>query len=895
MAEGDGMGRIFVSHAEADGPWAEWAAWQLEHVGYDVELDAWDWSTGDNVVVRTNAALERHGVRVLVLLSTAYFEQDRAAMREWAAVLAGSGRLIPVRLDDVEIPAMLAPLLTCSLAGLDEADARRSLVDAVAGPRRPEHGPTFPRSGGGPGRRFPGSLPRVWNLPGRNAGFTGRDELLARLRQAFTTDSTVAVRALRGRGGVGKTQLAIEYAYRFAATYELAWWISSEEAALVPDQLATLAVRTGVARPDAPVGEACEALAAELRSSGRWLLVFDNAEDPAALTRHLPSGGGHVLITSRTPGWQPRAVPIDVDAFTRAESIALLRNRVPHLSGADADALAEALEDLPLALEQAAALLADGLTAGQYRQLLEERISEVLDEGRPDGYPVSLAAQIGLSAARLAETSAAALTLLHACALLAPEPFPLHACVRRPGAEPPPVLAGLLGDPLAVRRALNALAGQGLARVQDGMVQLHRLTQAVVRDQLAPADRASGTRAAEALLAAAVPASAGDPANWPVWSDLVPHALALDPAELGTEAGRFAVLDACWYLMDGGHATAALPPLTGLFGTWTERFGPDHPHTLRAAQFLVRAHADTGDLARARELNEETLVRMRLVLGEDHPDTLVGAAYLATLLAASGQTQAARRVEEETLAQMRRVLGEDDPHTLAVSASLANRLDALGDGKAARTLGEDTLARMRRVLGEDHPVTLTNAGNLANRHAQSGDPEAARALAEDTLARQRRTVGEDDPRTLTTAYNLTALLLTSGRTEEARRLAEDTMTRQRRVLGWDHPDTLRTAHNLSVVLSACGDLQAARKLDEDTLARRQSFGADHPDTLRTAVNLAIRLWRLGETEAGRALAEDSLSRMRRVLGGNHPDTVNTAELLRTLAGEGTDEDPGEAR
>ncbi|MER5517252.1 FxSxx-COOH system tetratricopeptide repeat protein [Streptomyces sp. NPDC002763] len=877
--EDGGTGRIFVSYAGVDRTWAEWAAWQLEDADYDVELDCWDWRVGDNSVARINAALKRDGVRVLALFSAGYFDPAHFMIDQWSPVLAAGDRLIPVRLDDAEPPPSLRPLVASSLVGLNEEEARQALYDAVTGPRRPHTEPPFPRAGAGSGRRLPGSLPRVWNLPGRNAGFTGRDKLLEHLRQALTTRSPVAVRALRGRGGVGKTQLAIEYAYRYAADYELAWWISSEEVALIPDQLAALAVKTGVALADMPVGEACEALAAELRSGGGWLLVFDNAEDPAALARYLPSGGGHVLITSRNPNWYARAVPIDVDAFSRAESTALLCNRVRGLPEADAAALAKGLEDLPLALEQAAALLAAGMTVETYQRLLGERISEVLDEGCPDGYPVSLAAQIRLSSERLAGTSPAALTLLRACALLAPEPFPLHACVH-PVPDLPPALAGLLADPLAAGRASSALARQGLARTQDGMVQLHRLTQAVVRGQLTAAERAEGTRAAEALLTAAVPDGTGGPATWAAWSDLIPHMLAFEPAELATARGRFAVLDACWYLMDGGHAATALPHLRRLQHTWTEQFGPDHPHTLRAAQFLVRAHADTGGHALARELNEDTLARMRRVWGEDDPNTLAGAAYLATLLARAGETQEARKLEEDTLARMRRVLGEDDPHTLGVFANLANRLEALGDHQAARALGEDIVARMRRVLGEDHPATLAGAANLANRLAQLDDLDAARTLAEDTLARQRRTAGEDDRHTLITAFNLVTVLLALEETEAARKLAEDTLTRQRRTLGWDHLDTLGTAHNLAVCLSALGEVQAARELDGDTVRwRTRVLGADHPDTLRTAANLAVRLGRLEETEAARHLVADTLSRMRRVLGDCHPDVLNTADLL----------------
>ncbi|WP_059008331.1 FxSxx-COOH system tetratricopeptide repeat protein [Streptomyces specialis] len=839
-------GRVFISHAGADRAWAEWAGWQLEDAGYSVELDTWDWSAGDNFVLRMNDALAAG--RMLALFSEAYFDRARFTTEEWTAVLAAREKLVPVRIDDTPAPPMLRALIAPSLVNLGEPQARRVLLTAMAGPRRPGSPPAFPaatdggrlRELGGSGPRLPGSLPRVWNLPKRNAGFSGRDALLVHLRRALAGGSRVAVRALRGRGGVGKTQLAIEYAHRFAGEYELAWWIRSETPELIPEQLAALAVRTGSAGPDDRAEDACEALAEELRTRGRWLLVFDNAEDPAALAPYLPEGGGHVLITSRNPHWAVHAMPVEVDTFARAESVSLLRARVPNLGDTDADLLARALDDLPLALDQAAALLVDGLTPAQCLRLLEERISLVLDAGHPDTYPVSLAAQIRLSTERLAQVRPAALTLLRACALLAPEPFPLHACTH-PVAAPHPVLAGLLAEPLRARDALGALARQGLARVQDGAVQVHRLTQAVVRDQLSPAERADASLAAETLLTAALPGDPADPPTWAAWSDVIPHLLAVDVAALATEEGRSAVRDACWYLMDRGNAHTALPRLEQAHAVWLRQLGPDHPDTLWAAHHLARACGDTGDHARARDLDEDTLARRRRVLGPGHPYTLRSADNLAIRLGDLGDVEAARALAEETFEQWRAAFGQDDPDTLGTAGNLAIWMADLGEVEAARELGQDTLERMRQVLGPDHPETLRTATNLAVWQARLGQTEAARDLGQDTLERQRR------------------------------------------LLGPDHPDALRTASNLAIRLADLGEVEAARDLGDDTLRRRRRvLGDDHPETLRTASNLAIDLMTLGETDAARTLARDTRDRRLRLLGEDHPDTTLLTDLLTEL-------------
>ncbi|MFF3326121.1 TIR domain-containing protein [Streptomyces sp. NPDC002889] len=380
--------RLFVSYAGADRAWAEWVAWQLQDAGYEVELDAWHWEAGANAVLRMNQAMERG--RMVALFSVAYFDPERWTTEEWTAVLAGreKGRLIPVRIEGATAPLILRPLVAPALFGLDEEKAREALLTAVTGPVPPRVSPGFPGDGGtgrlrnmgAKGPRLPGTLPRVWNVPARNAGFVGRDGTLVDVRTRLAGGQPVAVLALDGRGGVGKTQPATEYAHRFCGEYELVWWVRAEDPALIPDQFARLAVAAGAAQRDEPAEDAVQALWAELRSRARWLTVFDNAEDPAELANLLPSGPGHVLITSRNPRWYGLASPLGVDVLARRESVTLLRTRTPGLSEADAKRLAEALGRPAAGPGQAAELLTT-MTVDSYLGLLVNNASEATDGG----------------------------------------------------------------------------------------------------------------------------------------------------------------------------------------------------------------------------------------------------------------------------------------------------------------------------------------------------------------------------------------------------------------------------------------------------------------------------------------------------------------------------------
>ncbi len=681
---------FFVSHAGRDGAWAEWVAWQLIDAGYTVELDVWDWAAGRNFVTAMSEALARAD-RVVALFSAAYFEPERYTAEEWSASLVhvpgvAAGRLVPVRVEEVPadlVPPLLRPLVSRDVFGKAEEDARRVLLAAVAGPARPSGAPGFPgRPGplsrlGGAGPRLPGVLPPVWgNVPPRNPGFTGRDQMLADVRDALLGGGRAVVQALAGMGGVGKTQLAAEYAYRFASGYDVVWWIAAEQAGLIGEQVAALAGALGCAGPDADLGAAGRAAVGELRGRDRWLLVFDNAEAPEDLAGWLPGGAGHVLITSRARGWAEMAVPVQVDVLARGESVAILRDRAG-LPEEDADGVAAALGDLPLALAQAAGYLTEtGMRAGEYAALVGSRAAELLGEGRPSSYPRSLAAVTVLALDRLAGQDPAAAEVTGVCAFLAPEPIPAEWFTGA-AAELAAVLAGKAGDPVAWRQVLGRVNRSALARADPGGLLMHRLTQAIIRGCLPPEQATAMRAAAEAVVAANRPGDAGAPGTWSAWARLLPHLLALDPAASGNPALRRAAYAAAWYLVARGDFRGGHDLASGLYRQWGERLGPDDLHTLLAGHAVGFALSKMGRFGEARQVNEDILTRYRRVLGEDHPSTLGSANSLANDLSALGETQAARDLDEDTLTRRRRVLGEDHPDTLNSAHNLAADLRAL--------------------------------------------------------------------------------------------------------------------------------------------------------------------------------------------------------------------------
>ncbi|MGH3874654.1 MAG: FxSxx-COOH system tetratricopeptide repeat protein, partial [Pseudonocardiaceae bacterium] len=594
--------------------------------------------------------------------------------------------------------------------------------------------------------------------------------------------------------------------------------------------------------PHADTASAVGALRGYLRSHSRWLVVLDNAESPRELRAWLPAGPGHTLITSRNPGWGELAARVQVDVLSRPESVELIHAARPGTGNAEADRLAEALGDLPLALAQAAGFLAEtGMPVERYLDLLATQAAELLDQSPPESHPYSLAAAIRLATGRLAEVDPVALALVRVGAFLAPEPIPADILTRpiATAGQPPElaVLAAAVANPVVAHRSLGRIGSYGLARIERGL-QLHRLTQAVLRDQLTGDHATAYRRYAQELLVAADPGNERDPVCWPGWALILPHLLATDPATSPSPEMRDLACRALWHQYFRGDLHPARDLAEHLHRQWSVRLGADDRHTLRAAYILVRLLIDIGPYSHVRRLSEDTVARCRRVLGDDDPDTLFAMHHLASCLHRLGAFEQARQVNEDTLARRRGVLGENHIEVQRTIFSLGRDLRELGEVEAARRIHEDTVAYGRRVLGDDRPDTIFATNDLALDLHALGEIHAARQLNEQTLARARRILGADHRWTLDSANGLASDLLALGAAEAARQLSEDTLARARRILGNESYFTMDAANNLAAALCAVGEAEAARQLSEDTLTRaRRVFGNDHPRTVQAAHNL----------------------------------------------------------
>jgi hypothetical protein len=794
-----------------------------------------------------------------------------------------------------------------------------------------------------------GHAPEVWGkIPQRNRNFTGRKELLERLHAGIANQVTAVVpHALHGLGGVGKTQVAIEYAYRFRGEYELIWWISADQPVLLRSSLAALAPHLGLPSATAIGIEDCAAAVIAALERGqpyvKWLLIFDNADKPEDLKELLPKGPGHILITSRNHQWHEVDVvdTVAVDVFTRTESIEFIKKRVPALiNDADADRLAEELGDLPLALEQAGALQSEtGIGIGEYLRLLQEQATLLLGEGRQSEYPVSMTAAWSLSVSQLKQSVPEAIELLRCCAFFGAEPIPLDVFVpvsAQVGVQPlkavNPGLRALLSHPVLLSRAINQLGRYALARIDDWSrtVQIHRLVQALLRDELDSDQRTQIRHQVHLLLAAAAITREPDESkNWDRYLELLAHAVPAQVTHCHDTAVRTFCLDLVRYLYSSGDYRTSRSLAEDLITEWENDPDSDIRDTLTAKWHLGNVARALGD--DTYDLNHQTLDQMTEHLGVDDRVTLIQFNSYGADLRARGEFWDALNHDRDSLERHKRVFGESDRATLRVMNNLAVDHGLVSDYEKARDLyietlqlqhlpnsgvsptevlivrcglartvrlagayqdasylGNDAVAFGRVNLRPDHPWTLRTAKDYSIAMRRAGMIDEALDLASETYAQELRIFGSSHPDTLAAAMNLANALRATDQVDKGFGFAAETARHYPELYGPDHPYNHGCSVNLALMLRVRGDVEASRRLDEASLAGFDArLGRDHHYSLTCALNLATDLAELGDSRGARELGEDTRQRLVALFGEDHPQTLAaSANLVFDLRAEG---------
>jgi hypothetical protein len=884
---------LLLAYAPEDRMWADWISAVLRAASFTVvPVDV------TSILPPDLPEPTRH--RTVVVLSPA-FVRSRTAV-DFARAVASTDpsgnrrQLVPLMVAGVRPASPLTDRIAADLTVGDEAGAMENLLHALDHPAPVAMGSQLGTV------RFPGSIPPVWNVQPRNASFTGRNSVLEHLRDQLATKavSVVLPVALHGLGGVGKTQVALEYAHRFKADYDLVWWVDAEQPDQINRSLAELAPRLNVR-----VGESYADAAREVRDKlrlgdpyNRWLLVFDNADEPADLRSSLPGGPGHVLITSRNQSWTQVADPLEVDVFARAESIDLLLRRVPSLTATEAQELADALGDLPLAVEVAGAWLADSAlpVADYVASLRQEGGTGVLSQTRPTDYPRSLEATWKISLDRLAERSQAALRLLELCAFFAPE-ISVELIYGQQTIEALLPLDSSLRVPMMLGRVIQEISRLALAKVdrQGNSIQVHRLVQSYLRNQMDTEKFDTLIHEVHRILTAARPqrGDTDDPKNWPQYQLIWPHLTPSDAAGCDEEPVRQLLIDRVRYLWKSGDYDRGLDLALRLEETWKDALAgrskqgatPEerellHRQLMHLQSQRANIYRSQGEIREAAELDQAVLHEQQQVLPPDDLHTLITAGNMAADLRSLGRFAEALEIDQDTYSSLKQIFGEDHERTLVAANNLAVDYRLNGDCFTALEYDQDTLERRTAVLGPSHPYTLSSRLAIARDLREAGDYQQSISILQSTYTEFIEVLDENYVESLRTATSLGISLRYAGEHSRARSVTEETYARYEEEFNADTPDAYACRVNLAADLAATGEVSVA--IDRITGVHedyRRRFGEKHPFTLATQNNLAVYLARSNRSAEALDVAKTCVEEFTQVLGADHRYTITAQFTL----------------
>ncbi len=851
--------RIFISYSHDSPKHAARVlalANRLREEGVDAQLDQYESSPAEGWPRWMRSRIAEADF-VLVVGSKTYeqrFDGNQAAGRGLGAQWEGAiltqelyeaavknTRFIPVVLSHRDVEYIPIVLRAATRYDLDSSDGYERLYRRLVGQPetvKPSLGKLRKLAPRSQRQDFAGGR-QLWNVPHRhNPFFTGREDLLVALDKALTKDGPAALgqtQAISGLGGIGKTQIAVEYAYRHRNKYRAVLWCRAGTEADLAAGFQEIARMLEL--PDGEIREQAKAVASVrqwLEREAGWLLVLDNADDPETVARFLPAAHrGHVLLTSRAWNLNRLKVvrPFRLKPLERGESVRFLLKRTVRDEAVEAEKevaseVAEELGDLPLALEQAAAYIYDRQTRfDAYLASYRERRLRLLELGEPADYPASVATTWALNFEEVEKTSAASAELLRLSVFLAPDAIPLELLAKggsELGSELSKGLANVNEDPLALDELLAPLARFSLIErdIEKQTYRIHRLVQAVLKDALDGTERRLWAERTVRAMNKAFPDP--DLENWPLCERLQPQALAV---ALLIEAYSFDFEEAGQLLNDTGlfaSQRARYPDGERLFQRsitiMEEAIGPRHPDLAKVLNNLAGTYFHQGRFSEAEPLYRRSLEIFEVELGSEHLDVATALNNLAEVYHSQGRLSEAEQLFQRSLVIKEKSLGPDHPSLATTLNNLAGVYYAQGRLLEAEPLMRRDLAITERELGPEHPAVAIGLNNLAYLYHKQARFAESEELYQRALVILEQSTGQNHPRFARTLSNLANLFWHQDRYSEAEPLYRRSLAIREKILRDGHPDIVASLQSLAILLRKTDREEEA--LEVETRAKR---------------------------------------------------------------------------
>ncbi len=907
------MKDFFVSYNGKDRAWAEWIAWELEEAGYSVVIQAWDFRPGGNFVLEMQKA-SSEAERTIAVLSKNYLSAQ-FTQPEWAAAFTQDptgekGILLPVRILPCELQGLWPSIIYIDLVEKNEEEACHLLLAGANRERaKPQEKPKFPSKmqhevvSHKP--RFPNMLPPFWNVTiERNGFFTGREIVLDELHQALQSSNATAInqpQALSGLGGVGKTQTAVEYAYRYSHEYEAVFWVKAETESALVSGFVEIARLLNLPLKDAKdENETVKAVKRWLEQNGSWLLLCDNADDPAILKPFLPRNRmGHILLTSRAQNFDVLGIAdsVSIKEMPPEEALAFLLKRIGRDDAYEeerhcAQELVTELGYFALAIEQAGAYIAaKQVTISAYLNSYQNRKLQVLEKGQPQTgeYPASVATTWLINFEQVEKASEAAADVLLFSAFLNPDSIPLELLVLGRMALTP-VIQEALGDDedeLAIAELLEPLTCYSLIRkdMNSQSYSIHRLVQEVVKDTLDEDERKHWRERVVRTVQKAFPTV--EYTNWV----LCERMLAQSEAAYGIieqfafefeEAGDL-LNQTGYYLHQRARYEQAEPLYIVALAIVEKVLGPEHSDVAVSLNHLAMLYNNQGRYEQAEPLYERALAIVEKVIGKEDRNVSAILSNLALLYNNKGCYEQAEPLHERALAIVEKVIGPEHPDVALVLNNLAVLYTNQGHYEQAEPLFKRALAIVEKALGPEHPGVAQSLNSLALLYDHQGHYEQAKPLYERALAIVEKALGPEHPDVAQSLHSLALLYDNQGHYEQAEPLCERALAIREKVLGSEHPEVATSLNNLAALYASQCRYERAKPLCERALAIREKvLGPEHPDVAQSFNNLGGLYASSGRYRQAELLYKRALALWEKVLGSEHPEVATSLDNLASL-------------
>lgn len=758
--------------------------------------------------------------------------------------------------------------------------------------------------------------PLFWSLPHPpNPCFTGREEILQHLHQLLSNEQPIALTqapALSGLGGIGKTQVAIEYAYRYAQEYSAVFWLAAETTESLIMSVQEIAEQLQL--PEREAEEQAQLITAVQRwlaTHSGWLLIGDNMEDFDLFQMLLPARRqGALLLTTRRQTSGPLVKSLELPPMSHEESITLLLRRAGQLQLASAQSseapeaqpapvaesttleLVAFLEGLPLALDQAGAYIEEtGCSIADYLERCRHQRKQVLARRGAYGgsHPASVVTTLKLAVEKIARAHPAAAELLYACAFLHPDGIPEELFASE-AARQETTLGQLASEPYKFDLALAALRSASLVKryPETRTLAIHRLVQAVLQDQMDQDEARLWSKRVICMVNAVFPPN-GEFDTWPQCERYLAQAFACVPLieQVGRELVEASALLTKMgsYLMERGRLKEAEPILEQMYTLSQQQ--PDLDQLMFATRLMEYAELfwRQGKYEAAEPLLQQVLSIREKALGPDHDEVATALNNLALLYWQLGKYDLAEPLFQRALRIHEEHLGPDHPDTCMTLSNLGLLYWKQGRYELAEPLYQRVLQSEEKRRGPDHPEITDELNSLGHLYMDQQKYELAEPLFQRALQIREEHAGSEHPDTMIVLNNLANLYLGQGKLDQAEPLYQHALSVREKQLDPENPFLAQTLLGLATLYREQQDYEQAELLFQRVLAiQEKRLGPEHLDLGRTLHRLAILYERQGKDEQAEDLLTRALAIRERRMTPNHPELVeNRADLARISA------------